>query len=376
MKVRHLFAAALALAGAHLFAAPPPARAQSCSRPYFVEQQFPTSGPEETRWRVCWQMQERFGLVITSAHFRKSPSAPWVRVFWDARVGEIYVPYHESGFAFFDMTDYTFGWVPISSQDCPAAKGGTPLGPGPDVCKEVRDRGVAWKDDTAVRRGEELTLWGVLDADNYNYIIEWTFRDDGVVTGRVGATAQNLPPVPLDAHMHGPLWRLDIDLDGFWGDTVHRGTHTENFPGATDTAPPVNVEAGFAWEDERFTSLHIHDASLRNRKGDHSAYHLMPLRWGTQRHTPEVTKQDYWVTRYKPTETFARFLPDYVKDAEDVSEQDVVVWYYGGIHHLPRAEDLNLDNPQWPGAAHVMWVGFMLKPHNLFDSTPLYPPKQ
>ena len=108
-------------------------------------------------------MQQRHGLVITSAHFRKSPSAPWVRVFWDARIGEIYVPYH-TGFAFFDVSDFTFGWVPINSNDCPAAKGGTPLGPGPDVCKEVHDRGLAWKDDTmcdAVKKwfcGVSLTL--------------------------------------------------------------------------------------------------------------------------------------------------------------------------------------------------------------------------
>ena len=65
-----------------------------CSTPYFVEQRFPTTGTEETRWRICWQNQGKHGLVITAAFFRKSPSAPFVRVFWDARLAEIFVPYH------------------------------------------------------------------------------------------------------------------------------------------------------------------------------------------------------------------------------------------------------------------------------------------
>ena len=376
MKTHRITSIALILAALIVFA-PRSSQAQSCSRPYFVEQQFPTAGPEETRWRICWQMKDRHGLVITSAHFRKSPSSPWMRVFWDARIGEIYVPYH-TGFAFFDVSDFTFGWVPINSNDCPAAKGGTPLGPGPDVCKEVHDRGLAWKDDTDVRRGEEVVLWGVIDAANYNYVVEWTFRDDGVVLGRVGATAQNLPGAQDVTHMHGPIWRLDIDLDGFWGDTVHKGVHTENLPGptATDTDPMISVETGLQWVDEQFTSLHIHDASLKNRQGHASGYHLMPWRWGKPRHDPDITKQDFWVTRYRGTEMFARQLPTYISNAEDVSSQDVVAWYYGGVHHMPRDEDFNPGNNQWPGVAHVMWTGFMLKPHNLFDGTPLYPPKR
>ena len=49
-------------------------RLAQCSAPYFVEQAFPTGGPEETRWKICWQNQGKHGLVITAAFFRKSPS--------------------------------------------------------------------------------------------------------------------------------------------------------------------------------------------------------------------------------------------------------------------------------------------------------------
>ena len=88
------------------------------------------------------------------------------------------------------------------------------------MCKEVHDRGLAWTNYNQVRRGEEVVVWGGIGAGNYNYIIEWTFRDDGVVLGRVGATATNYPPKPLETHMHGIFWRLDIDLNGLTGDSV------------------------------------------------------------------------------------------------------------------------------------------------------------
>lgn len=346
-----------------------------CSTPYLVDQQFPTSGPPETRWRICFQPVPKNGLVITAAFFQKSPSSPFIRVFWDARVAEIFVPYHTGQPRYYDMDSFSFPMIPLDVNDCPPAKGGTLLSAGNEVCKEVRDRGIAWKDDLNVRRGEEVVLWGALDAVNYNYVIEWTFRDDGVVLGRVGATAQNAPSVPMEAHMHGPIWRFDIDLNGFLGDSVHVGTHKENLPGltATDSMSLVGTESGLEWKAEEFTSLHIQDATLKNARGHSSAYHLMPMRFGTPRHAEVMTKKDFWVTRYNPSEMSPPLLPSYVSPAQAVSNTDVVVWYYGGAHHLPRDEDGRVVNGVWTGEAHIMWNGFMLMPHNLFDKTPLCP---
>jgi hypothetical protein len=31
-------------------------------------------------------------------------------------------------------------------------------------------------------------------------------------------------------------------------------------------------------------------------------------------------------------------------------------------------------NGTWHGSALAMWTGFDMKPHNLFDRTPFYPP--
>lgn len=349
-----------------------------CSAPFLIDQSFPTSGPMQTRWRICWQPMAGNGLVITSASFQKSPTAPLVRVFFEARVSEIFVPYHSGSPRFLDV-GFGFPLIPLNTNDCPPTQGGMILGPGSQVCRELRDRGIAWKDDTQVRRGEEVTLWGAIDAANYNYVIEWTFRDDGVVLGRVGATAQNLPSVPFEAHMHGPIWRLDIDLNGAGGDSVHLARHREPSsiftPGrANDTMTLISFESGHEWNPLQYTALHIQDATLRNARGHSSAYHLIPIRTGTPRHAENFTKKDFWVTRFNGSEMAAASLPSFVNFFSPVSNTDVVVWYYGGVHHLVRDEDGRIDaNGRWVGEAHIMWTGFMLKPHNLFDVTPLFP---
>jgi len=341
-----------------------------CSAPYLVEQAFPEAGPEETRWRVCWQNQGKHGLVITAAFFRKSPSSPFVRVFWDARLSEVLVPYHPGGPRVLDIADYGQGLVQLNVKHCPTGIGEL-LGSPPVVCKEVRDRGLAWMNDGNARRGEEVVLWGTADASNYNNVIWWSFRDDGAVEGRYGATALNLPGAETIAHMHTPIWRLDVDLDGFQGDTVYASSHVESGLVATDSSAPVTKESALEWKADEFTTLHVHDANLKNAKGQASMYHLMPLRWGKQRHEEEFARSDFWVTLYEPTELWAKDLPSYASNGDTVENADVVLWYVGAVHHLPRAEDGEKVDGTFRGSAHVMWTGWLLKTHNLFDRTPL-----
>ncbi len=343
-----------------------------CSAPYFVEQAFPIGQAEETRWRICWQSQGKHGLVITAAFFRKSPSAPFLRVFWDARLGEILVPYHPGSPRFLDLSTYSQGLVTLNSAHCPASVGGTLLGSPAVVCKEVHDRGLAWMNDSNVRRGQEVVLWGTIDAYNYNNVVVWSFRDDGAVEGRYGATALNLPGSEGVTHMHTPIWRLDIDLDGFQGDSVHHVTHIESGASATDPSTLVSRETGLEWKAEEFTTLHVHDSALKNAHGQASMYHLMPLRWGTPRHQEGFSKSDFWVTLYKGSELWAKDVTTYISNGENVANADVVVWYMGAVHHLPRAEDGESVNGTFRGSAHLMWTGWLLKPHNLFDRTPLF----
>lgn len=367
-----LFAGCLVLPAPLHSQTPPPY--MPCSGINRIDKAFPTAGPEETHWLICWQAVPKNGLVINWAFFRPSPSSRWIRIFWDARISEIFVPYHSGWPRYFDITDFAFSLVPVGLKDCPAALGGTPL--GGNVCLEVHDRGLAWKSDSNVRRGEAIVLWGALGAANYNYVIEWTFQDDGVIMGRVGATSANLPGVPFEPHVHNPMWRLDIDLDGFWGDSVNLDKHSEPLPGliGTDSETVIATEAGEAWDPHAFTSLDVHDATLMNGRGDHTSLHIMPMpTGGLSRHNEDFTQQDFWVSVYNPSEMSARYITSYITPAQSAAPADIVVWYKGSVHHHPRDEDGKIVNGYWNGVALVMWTGFMIKPNNLFDSTPLYP---
>src|SRR5690242_5852848 len=69
--------------------------------PNSITQNFPTSGPPETTWTICWRevagndgLANPNGLVIGPVYFRRAPTAPFVTVLWDMRVSDYFVPYH------------------------------------------------------------------------------------------------------------------------------------------------------------------------------------------------------------------------------------------------------------------------------------------
>ena len=113
--------------------------------------------------------------------------------------------------------------------------------------------------------------------------------------------------------------------------------------------------------------------------GHDTSYELVPMRTGTARHHNPLypwTQADFWVTRYRPSQlqvvngrTFQELplpsLPDYIT-GEPTITKDLVIWYTGSEHHEngSRDEDLN--------TVPVLWTGFELVPHNLFDGTPFY----
>lgn len=371
------FAAALALAAAWaLVAAPPPAAA--CCPTHTnppapgnqVIQEFPSAGPFETGWKVHYAHGIGKGLYITGAWFKKDVGAPWMRVLWDARVADIFVPYHKGSPRFYDLTQFSFGLVPATAADAGCC--GVLL--DTYVIKEVRDRGVLWKDDQKVRRGEELVLWATLDAANYNYIMQYSFRDDGSIGFRVAATAANLPSLPFEPHMHDALWRVDLDLDGFPNDTALHVSHSETIASntATDAATAFGTEGWLNFNDLQFTHVRVRDTVTKNSHGQAIAYDMIPVRAGTPRHKEPFSHHDFWVTRYRGTELTYSKVPSYI-NGESVSNTDVVLWHISPLHHHPRREDGELVNNVWQGVALAMWSGFDLKPMNLFDRTPLHP---
>jgi Cu2+-containing amine oxidase len=353
--------------------------------PNQFNQSFPVSGPAETTWRICWHevasnqgLTNPNGLVIGPVYFRKSPSAPFVSILWDLRVSDYFVPYHAGTPRYYDLSGFNFQLTTVTANDCPASVGGTLV--SAHVCKEVHDRGLMWKDASGVRRGQELVLWGSIDAANYRYIQEYTFRDDGTIIGRMGATGQNLPNDELQPHAHNAIWRINFSL-GSGKNNVARLQHAENPADpsgkASDSETSVSAAQGFVWDARKHDALAVSNPSLKNARGDLSEYQLLPLVMGggLTQHTEPFTQNDFWVTPYKSGQFAARQLPSYVASGPNVANTDIVLWYKASLHHHPRDEDgVYNASHNWVGTAHVMWTGFALVAHNFLDCSPFYQP--
>ena len=320
-------------------------------------------------WQLCVAAVQKFGLIVTHARFQKAPSSPFITVLFDGRLGEIFVPYHPGTPRFGDISQFNFPALTLSTADCPSPH--VILGGG-RICREIVDYGVAWKDDALVRRGRETLYWAVLDAANYNYIMEWAFRDDGTIVARAGSTGPKLGgPDDTTGHFHSFTWRLDIDLDGPGGDSAFLTKHVENLgvvpSTGSDSSQLVQREGGREWSAARFSSIEIGDSALVNDNGSPTTYELVPVRSGTARLSEAFTRNEFWVTRFAGAnaQLLAVNLPAYVSGQSTI-DQNNVIWYTGSAHHESNMRDE--DRQTVP----VLWVEFRLIPHNLFEGTPFF----
>ena len=84
---------------------------------------------------------------------------------------------------------------------------------------------------------------------------------------------------------------------------------------------------------------------------------------------------NFGVTPYQAGQFAAKNLPSYIVGSPAVTNRDIVLWYKGSLHHRPRDEDGIYDHVgMWRGTAHLMWTGFMIVPHDVFDCAPFYKP--
>jgi Cu2+-containing amine oxidase len=374
----------------------------------------------ETAWRTCISNQGRRGLVLGPTDLRRTPTSDWMRVLREAGVAEIFVPYHGLPLRLYDHETTNIRSIrEVTRAD--AGPNGTVLALSgqdtPQLVVETNDRGIAWlcKERRSIsRRGQELVLWGVQDAANYDFIIEYRLRDDGSIGFRLGATGYNNPFFPprstTEAHMHDVLWRIDVDLNGSGGDTAVQFTHLESASSpllARDVEEPFNGgrEGAVQWNPQTFYTIGVVD-KMQNIHGNEIGYQLGVAAPGISRHYGQAaglvrqerfTQSDFAVTTFKQAERDALFdspqirylQPDQyllgdgflsfgVADAESIENTDVVLWHRTSAHHDPHDEDHAPGDPAnlMTGITNVHWQGVDLQPHNLFDYNPLGAPSR
>ena len=390
--------------------------------------------PERTAWKIGWSLKsyrvqtkgrDFSVLSITGAQFKRPGEKTWTKVLEEAELNEIFVPYNTGVPRTFDLRLSRSRLMEVANGD--HGSGGERL--GKFVVKELRDRGLAWKlrdrrCGVAPRlyRGHELVLWSTLEANNYLYLLRYGFRDDGVVTFRLGATGLNYPypPGPGVPHTHSGLWRIDIDLGTAGSNSAYVLRHIEPCTKGVLCPNPKNQslarrafdrptvlalrgkrelfnggrEGGANWDPNVFSVLNVVNGEIKNRNGLNIGYDVMPIRPGRARHREPWSHYDIWVTQFDGDEVNYVDLPRYI-DNEPIRNADIVVWTMTSVHHRPRSEDglwctardktscswwcKPGDQPcvwQQTGAAMTMWSGFDLRPRNFFDANPLYDPVQ
>ncbi|MCV7356838.1 primary-amine oxidase [Mycolicibacterium fluoranthenivorans] len=278
------------------------------------------------------------------------------------------------------------------------------------VCMHEEDDSIMWKhydyrQDTAeVRRSRKLVVSFIATVANYEYGFYWHLYLDGTIEFLVKATGilstagqvagtkslygQTLNNDGLYAPIHQHIFnvRLDFELDGprnavYEVDTVvPEDNPTQSCFYTVDRLLPREQDAVRRADagKHRFWKIVNHDS--RNLVDEPVAYRLQPTDAITLCATPEswVSKRagfatnNFWVTAYDESERYpagdpnqsrgGAGLPEYVAANRDIVDQDIVVWYTFGMHHVVRLED-------WPVMPR-QHVGFILQPHGFFDQNP------
>jgi primary-amine oxidase len=192
-------------------------------------------------------------------------------------------------------------------------------------------------------------------------------------------------------HQHFFNARLDFDLDGERNSVYE--IHSESTPSGEEN-PYGNAfhtvtklleresEAQREVDQLSARSWRIANPSVINKAtGKPVSYRLMPgdnVRSFAQPGSSRAKRAGFigkhvWVTQYDPKQLYAAGdypnqhpggagLPEFVAGDRELAEQDIVLWYTFGSHHVVRVED-------WP-IMPVTRIGFALRPDGFFERNP------
>ncbi|MCT9870414.1 primary-amine oxidase [Paenarthrobacter aurescens] len=281
------------------------------------------------------------------------------------------------------------------------------------ICLHEEDAGILWKhydqrtDKTEVRRSRRLVISSISTIGNYEYGFYWYFYQDGTMELEVKATGivqtgalhdgeTNRHGTKLGANLYAPhhqhffCVRLDPMVDGIQNRVTEVNTQADpigpsnpygnafypvktTFNTELEAIRDLNLETSRSWV--------IESSTTKNALGGTPGYRLVPgenCKPYAQPGSSIAARAEYmyhhlWVTPWNKDEKYpAGMFPNQdpgadglqVWTAEDrnIRDEDVVLWYTLGHHHLVRPED-------WP-VMPVARMGFALKPSGFFTQSP------
>jgi hypothetical protein len=206
------------------------------------------------------------------------------------------------------------------------------------------------------RAGQETVVVSEMEAGWYRYISEWRLHNDGTIRPRFGFSAVRNSCV-CETHHHHVYWRLDFDIG-----------RAENNVVREFNSPPLSAPS--EWHTHHFETTRLRRPQRSRRwqvkntqTGD--AYDLIP--GADDGVAGDFGRGDVWILRFREGEIddgisaapsqagepqpnaparIGRFV-----NGEDVSNQDVVVWYAAHFTHDVGEEE-----------EHGHYVGPILRP--------------
>jgi primary-amine oxidase len=391
-------------------------------------------------WNFHFRIDRRVGLVLSNVRYLDGDKPR--SILYEGSLSEMFVPYMDPDMAwyartFFDAGEFADGFSSSLDPggDCPenaiyfdqvfANYKGLPQLKPRAACLFEQPAGIAWRHDGSVvesRRARDLVLRTIGTFGNYDYAFDWTFRQDGTIRVRAGATgldevkgvksrtAADDPAVKEDLygrfiaenavgvdHDHYFSFRLDFDVDGTANSFVRDRLSVERLPASSPrkslwvAKPEVakteqQAKSRMSMEQPEF--WRVINPNVKSPLGYAVGYELMPEDNAMSLLLPEDFPQqragftDYqvWVTPYHEKERYAAGdypmqskggdgLPAWTKGNRGIENTDIVLWYTMGFHHVPHSED-------WP-VLPTIWHQFELRPVNFFAHNPaLDLPKQ
>ena len=418
-------------------------------------------GFELDGYQVSWQNwsfhlrpDQRTGLVLSLVTYRENPEAAPRSILYQGYLSEIFVPYMDPSYAwyrnnFIDVGEYVavgLGKPLLPGDDCPDhaayidatntdANGYPSTVPG-TICIYERETGdPSWRhwstEGAESRKSRDLVvrLGGVVG--NYDYLMDWIFRQNGSIEVRVGSTgilayettaaASALSPAPAtgptnataadapvasgDADAYGRFvqpnvvavnhdhyfsFRLDLDVDGADNRFVADRLVARRLP-ADHPRRSLWVQEPQIASSEHDARLHIdldrpalwrvQSASRTNAVGYPTSFQVVP---GRNANTL-LSEDDYprrragfidhhlWVTPHRDEERFA------AGDHPTLSEPGLGLTEWTAADRSIKDTDIVLWHTvgmhhlpraeDWP-VMPTLWHSFELRPFDFFDRNP------
>jgi len=384
-------------------------------------------------WRMRMGTEDRAGVTLNNVEVRDGDD--WRSVLYELYLSEVFVPYSDPDEGWYwrtymDSGEYGFGDAMTTLTpgiDCP--EHATFLNtPSPNIDGTVEDRVATvcifertigdpiWRRRGAGRAATDLVIRYAAAVGNYDYLMDYVFKQDGSIKAMVGAvgidavkavkatdmespTAEEdtrfgtliRPNIVAANHTHFFNFRIDFDIDGEKNSFMKAKMVPTKVVGDVPRTSIWTVQREFPErEKEAVTKIHTatpaylvaYNPNVKNTLKQNPGYVLLP--GGSVAHSlldvsdmpvkrNDYVDNQYWVTPHDPRERYAGgefavqsdgtdTLGKWVNANRPISNTDIVSWYTVGFHHIPRSED-------WP-VMPAHWVGFTLAPFNFFERNP------